>query len=109
MLHLLYIFCKKHAIEKVTIKDFPELDLGGVCRDQRVVTIIDNIIKQPACSILQQNSGWYETKAAYQFFRNEYVTLHYKIAKGGYRILYSIIISSQNADTDEDLQKQIML
>ena len=61
-------------MEKVTIKDFPELDLGDVRRDQRFVTIIDNIIKQPACSIPQQNGGWYETKAAYQFFRNEDVT-----------------------------------
>ena len=61
-------------MEKVTIKDFPELNLGDVRRDQRFVTIIDNIIKQPACSIPQQNNGWYETKAAYQFFRNEDVT-----------------------------------
>jgi hypothetical protein len=61
-------------MEKVTIKDFPELNLGDVRRDQRFVTIIDNIVRQPACSIPQQNNGWYETKAAYEFFKNEEVT-----------------------------------
>lgn len=61
-------------MEKITMKDFPELNLGDVRRDQRFVTIIDNIIRQPACSIPHQNNGWYETKAVYQFFKNEEVT-----------------------------------
>jgi hypothetical protein len=62
-------------MHKVTVKDFPHLDFGDVRRDQRFVTLIDNISRQPGSSVPKQSNSWYETKAAYNFFKNEEVTL----------------------------------
>jgi hypothetical protein len=57
------------------VKDFPNLALGDVRRDQRFVTLIENIVKRPGSSIPVQSGSWYDTKAAYSFFQNEEVTV----------------------------------
>lgn len=62
-------------MHKVTVKDFPHLSLGDIRRDERFVTIINNISNQPGASIPKQNASWYDTKATYQFFKNEQVTV----------------------------------
>ncbi len=58
----------------VTVKDFPDLDLGDIRRSDRLVTLVNNIISKPGSSIPRQAKTWYETKAAYNFFNNEDVT-----------------------------------
>lgn len=62
-------------MHQITVKDFPDLDLGDSRRDNRFVSIINNISKQPGKSIPQHSEGWYGTKATYSFFSNEDVTL----------------------------------
>lgn len=62
-------------MHRITVRDFPHLDLGDVRRDERFVTIINNISRQPGASIPKQNGTWYDTKATYGFFKNEQVTL----------------------------------
>lgn len=60
---------------KITMKDFPGLDLGDIRRTERFVTIIENITAPPGSSIPKQNERWYDTKATYEFFRNEQVSI----------------------------------
>jgi hypothetical protein len=62
-------------MHKITIQNFPNLDLGDKRRNERFVTIINNVINQPGSSIPKQNEGWYDTKATYEFFKNEEVSL----------------------------------
>lgn len=62
-------------MHKITVKDFPHLDFGDIRRDERFVTIINNISTQPGSSIPKQNKRWYDTKATYEFFKNEEVSL----------------------------------
>lgn len=62
-------------MHKITTKDFPHLDFGDVRRNERFVTIVDNLSTQPGSSIPKQNGNWYDTKATYSFFKNEDVTL----------------------------------
>jgi hypothetical protein len=62
-------------MRSITIKDFPNLDLGDIRRDQRFVKLINNVSKQPGSSIPKQNNSWYEAKATYEFFKNEEVSL----------------------------------
>ena len=62
-------------MHKITIKDFPHLDFGDIRRDERFVTIINNVSSQPGASIPKQNKKWYDTKATYEFFKNEDVSL----------------------------------
>jgi hypothetical protein len=62
-------------MHKITVKDFPHLNLGDIRRDERFVTIINNISSQPGSSIPKQNKGWYDTKATYSFFKNGDVSL----------------------------------
>ena len=62
-------------MHKITLKEFPQLELGNTKREERFVTIINNVIAQPGSSIPKQNKGWYDTKATYEFFKNENVTL----------------------------------
>ena len=57
------------------MKDFPHLDFGDVRRNERFVTIINNVTSQPGASIAQHNNSWYDTKATYEFFKNEHVSL----------------------------------
>lgn len=62
-------------MHKITLKDFPHLSFGDIRRDERFVTIINNISSQPGASIPKQNKKWYDTKATYEFFKNEDVSL----------------------------------
>lgn len=62
-------------MHKISIKDFPGLDLGDIRRNERFVTIIENITTQPGSSIPKQNESWYDTKATYDFFKNEQVSV----------------------------------
>lgn len=62
-------------MQSITVKDFPNLDFGDVRRNQRFVKLIDNLSAQPGSSIPKQNDSWYETKATYEFFKNEDVSI----------------------------------
>jgi hypothetical protein len=62
-------------MHKITVKDFPHLDFGDVRRDQRFVTLIESISRQPGSSIPRQSNSWYDTKAAYNFFKNDEVSI----------------------------------
>jgi hypothetical protein len=62
-------------MKQMTIKDFPDLDLGDIRRDERLVTLINQVSTQPGASIPQQNNDWYDTKATYEFFKNEQVSI----------------------------------
>ena len=62
-------------MHKISVMDFPHLNLGDVRRDERFVTIINNISSQPGASIPKQNKSWYDTKATYEFFKNKDVSL----------------------------------
>ena len=62
-------------MHKITVKDFPSLDLGDVRRNERFVTIVNNVSQQPGASIPKHNKTWYDTKATYEFFKNKYVSL----------------------------------
>ena len=62
-------------MHKIAVKDFPVLDLGDIRRNERFVTIIENIIHQPGSSIPKHNESWYDTKATYEFFKNESVSM----------------------------------
>jgi hypothetical protein len=62
-------------MHRVTVKDFPDLDLGDIRRNERFVSIINNISSNPGSSIPLQNSNWYSTKATYEFYKNEDVSI----------------------------------
>lgn len=59
----------------ITVKDFPGVDFGDIRRNERFVSIINNINHQPGSSIPKQNESWYDTKATYSFFKNQEVSL----------------------------------
>jgi hypothetical protein len=61
-------------MHEVTIKDFPQINLGDVRRNERFVSIINNISNNPGSSIPGQNADWYSTKATYEFYKNEDVS-----------------------------------
>jgi hypothetical protein len=61
-------------MHKITVKDFPTLDLGDKRRGERFTRIIENIVRHPGGSIPQHNERWYDTKATYEFFKNEGIT-----------------------------------
>jgi hypothetical protein len=62
-------------MHQITVKDFPLLNLGDKRRNERLVTLINNISSQPGSSIPRQSANWYETKAAYEFFSNDSIKL----------------------------------
>jgi len=62
-------------MHKITVKDFPTLDLGDKRRDERFVKIVENIVRHPGGSIPQHNERWYDTKATYEFFKNDDIKL----------------------------------
>ena len=62
-------------MHKVTVEDFPGVDFGDKRRDNRFISIINNISNQPGSSIPKQNKEWYDTKATYEFYKNEQVSL----------------------------------
>jgi hypothetical protein len=57
------------------VSDFSGLNLGDVRRNERFVTIIEKITRQPGSSIPKQSEDWYQTKATYQFFKSKSVTV----------------------------------
>jgi Transposase DNA-binding/Transposase Tn5 dimerisation domain len=73
-------------MHKISVKDFPGLDLGDIRRNERFVAIIENITARPGSSIPKQNESWYDTKATYEFFKNEQIkidSLHHVIEQYG--------------------------
>ena len=74
-LELKYVIDVKRNMHQITIKEFPELDLGDKRRNERFISVINNISNQPGSSIPKQNGSWYDTKATYEFFKNESVSL----------------------------------
>jgi hypothetical protein len=62
-------------MHQITTADFPDLNLGDKRRNERFVSIINNISRQPGSSIPKYNESWYDTKATYEFFRNKDVCL----------------------------------
>lgn len=62
-------------MHQITRKDFPYINFGDVRRDERFITILNNVTLQPGASIPKQNRSWYDTKATYEFFKNEQVSL----------------------------------
>jgi hypothetical protein len=62
-------------MHQITVKDFPYLNFGDIRRGERFVTIINNITNEPGSSIPKQNKSWYGTKASYDFFKNDDVSL----------------------------------
>jgi Transposase DNA-binding/Transposase Tn5 dimerisation domain len=62
-------------MQNITLKDFPNIDLGDKRRDDRFIKILENLSTQPGTSIPRQNDDWYSTKATYNFFKNEDVTI----------------------------------
>ncbi|MFI5132049.1 MAG: transposase DNA-binding-containing protein [Chitinophagales bacterium] len=61
-------------MHKITVKDFPTLDLGNERRDEKFIKIIENIVRHPGGSIPQHSEQWYDTKATYEFF---FIFIHY--------------------------------
>src|SRR5215218_5902895 len=59
----------------ISVKDFPGLDFGDTRRNERFVSIINNINQQPGSSIPRQNKSWYDAKATYSFFKNKEMSL----------------------------------
>ncbi len=62
-------------MHKLTVKDFPKLDLGDGRRDNRFVTIINNINENPGASIPGFSDSWYEAKSTYNLCKNKDITL----------------------------------
>ena len=62
-------------MHSVTIEEFSGIDFGDKRRDNRLIDIINNISNQPGSSIPRQNRDWYNTKATYEFYKNEQVSL----------------------------------
>lgn len=62
-------------MHKISVKDFPGLDLGDVRRNERFVTMVERISRQPGSSIPRQAESWYDAKAAYHFFSSKSVSL----------------------------------
>jgi hypothetical protein len=62
-------------MHKVTLAEFSAADFGDIRREKRFVSIINNISSQPGSSIPRQNETWYDTKATYEFFKNDEVSL----------------------------------
>jgi hypothetical protein len=62
-------------MHKISVKDFPHLDFGDIRRNDRFVSIINNVSRQPGDSIPRQNKRWYDAKATYEFFKNKDVSI----------------------------------
>jgi hypothetical protein len=61
-------------MHKITIEDFSGIDFGDRRRDNRFISILNNISSQPGSSIPRQNGNWYDVKATYEFYKNEQVS-----------------------------------
>lgn len=84
-------------MKAITIKDFPDFDLGDKRRGERLVKLISDLTAQPGGSIPKINNSWSDTKATYEFFKNEDVSVE-KLQ----RILMDYGVSQVNA-TEEVL------
>jgi len=62
-------------MKPMSVKDFPGLELGDIRRNERLVTLINQVTDQPGTSIPQHNDSWSETKATYEWFKNEQVSI----------------------------------
>ncbi len=62
-------------MHKLTVEDFPGIDFGDSRRNDRFVSIINNISSNAESSIPLQNDSWSDTKATYQFYKHEDVSL----------------------------------
>jgi hypothetical protein len=62
-------------MHKITLEELSELNLGDKRRNDRFIKILNNLIAQPGSSIPKQSKNWYETKATYEFYKNENITL----------------------------------
>jgi hypothetical protein len=62
-------------MKPITVKDFPVLDLGDKRRDERFVKILSDVTSQPGSSIPKRSDSWYDTKATYEFFKNEDISI----------------------------------
>lgn len=58
-------------MHKISVKDFPNLDLV----DKRFIKIIENTVRHPGTSIPQHSDRWYDTKATYERFKKEGIAL----------------------------------
>src|SRR2546426_6109268 len=62
-------------MQQVIVEDFPGLKLGDKRRNKRLVSVINNVCRQPGSSIPKQNENWYDTKATYKFFGNKGISM----------------------------------
>src|SRR4051812_14741009 len=62
-------------MKPISVKEFPDPDFGDVRRQERLVTLINQVTTQPGASIPRHNESWYGTKATYEFFKNEQVSI----------------------------------
>jgi hypothetical protein len=62
-------------MHQLTVDDFPNMDFGDMRRNDRFVSIINNISSNAEASIPLQNDSWSDTKATYEFYKNEDVSL----------------------------------
>ena len=64
----------REAGEMDLADEFAGMDLGDRRLNQRAVTLIETLSRQPMASINAACGGWAETSAAYRFFDNKKVT-----------------------------------
>lgn len=62
-------------MHQLTVEDFPNIDFGDKRRNGRFVSIINNISSNAEASIPLQNDSWSNTKATYEFYKNEDISL----------------------------------
>jgi hypothetical protein len=62
-------------VQRFSVEDFPVLDFGDKRRGKRLVKMINNICEHPGSSIPAQNARWYDTKATYNFYNEEDISL----------------------------------
>lgn len=62
-------------MHKITLEDFSGVDFGDIRREKRFINIINNVSSQPGRSIPGHSDSWYDTKATYNFFKNDEVSL----------------------------------
>jgi hypothetical protein len=62
-------------MQQLTVNDFAGVQLGDKRRNKRLVTIVNNVCRQPGSSIPKQNKTWYSIKATYNFFSNKKISV----------------------------------
>src|SRR5687768_13780597 len=56
-----------------TEKERTYLNLGDSRRDKRFCTIVETVVDHPTASVPQAMPSWYDTKATYEFWKNQKV------------------------------------